>query len=263
MAATLTATASQYDTVTGRSTVTVSLPAHGPLDLVVVAMALQPGMSVPRRPPGGSSQPPNVDGWQQIVAEGDLLVLARWGSSSDPGVLIDPGLTAGGYVDTIVAVFSGTSERQGDSQVGATQTAPNEMTGPAVTAAIDGLAVSLSTYSAGLDGDPPAGWTTGVFGDLDTIGLVYQAVAAGPVASPVWVNATVASAPWYALTFAVEEQANQLVPLRSGSTTRDVAVFTRTHGEEAATFTEVTYRSDGTPPDPLPVLTPTHPWAIP
>lgn len=250
----------------GVGDVAVSLPAHGDRDLLIVAFTVSDEVDVARRRapfPSGLVTPPsvfNVDGWATVADHGPLRVLAHLGSAAGLDV---PVVGDGGSIDGVALAFTGISEN-GLAASTSTDFAPASSTGSGAHPGLlyDGFTVAMAATRAEWF-TPPAitdsGWTPAAASS--TVAVEWQPTLAGSPLPPVWEWTLFSGGYLMVLSNVVGTEAfNDLAVLRSASYAPGVLTSAAAPGDPPAVFTEVAYPSDGVPPDPLPVLTPTEPW---
>lgn len=109
--------------------------------------------------------------------------------------------------------------------------------------------------------DPPAGFTTDAQDDLGALVLTVASIdTTDPEVVTLWPWSGVPGQWWALASWALAARGSVVPRQLSVSTSPRVGVFTPTTGEPPLEFSELAYPSAGIPPEPLPVITPAHPF---
>lgn len=268
MATTLEDSATFTGSAPGDGTVTIGLPTNGPRHLVVVALGLPPGTAVaPKRTlfAVGATNAVDVDGWVTAANAGPLVVLVAHGV--DAATVDVPLRGDGGTVTAVAASFLGASENQGDVDAATTLVPLDAEVGITVPgSAVDAFAVGAVAAERAVNAVSHTGDLTPIDA-TSTVALAWGAVPAATTVTSTWALefalGSGRSAEVGLANAVVADAYNDLAVLTSASWQPNVLAAFPTVGDPPAVFTELVYRSDGVPPEPLPVVTPTVPWWTP
>lgn len=266
MVASLLDTTNQTVVVGGSTTATITLPTAGPRDLTIVAIAYPIGVDLVRRPPppGGARTPLAAPGWMTVSDERPLAVLATYGPSTlevTARAEVDASPTV---LEVAAASFTGVTEHRDGRAVTSTSFDGTPVQTVPITLAYDGIAISVvgcSESMIGLTGPPAGGWSSAGDSPFQYASIAYQVLPPGAVPVPTWEWDEFYGSLWSTTTLGAGDDATpELVTLPSCSTPGTLLGLAPALGDPPAVFTELTYRSDGIPPPPRPVVTPTDPW---
>lgn len=267
MAIALVDTNTIFESLPGSGVVEAALPTHGARDLTIAALVFNGFGTVDvasRRPPYPSGLFPysivDAPGWLTVVDAAPLLVLAHYGEIgvSDLELAVNSG---GGTLEGVLCSWSGVSE-SGRQVLTSTGIAPP--TGPGNTfglgLSIDSLVVSVigwdrQVYDASI---AEGGWS--IEGNDAAVNLAWFAGFGSEEATWSWDTFDTDSVNWSGATIAATGDRNELAVLHSTSYVPEIRALAPAPGDPPVEFSELKYRSDGIPPEPEPVLTPTEPW---